>query len=524
MKTSIVLAVCFGASPLALGQGLINLRNKVSPTINARVYDMGDNPLSGSDGWVAQAYVSDAETGPYTPVAGAVTHFYGDRDVKFGYLVPLVAAVPGIPENTPIWVRLYVWNMVDGETYELADDVGGEVGASNPVHVTLGGPDAPADLVGLKSWSVWSPYSRPLWTFTLGPGGITITHYHGSYPYVWIPDSLGGYPVIGIGNDAFSHTDTISITFGNRMTNVAESAFGYCDTLQWIQVDATNPEYSDLDGVLFDKARTRIVAYPAGRTGAYSIPDGVTSIGNGAFHQCYDMTAVTLPGTVTNIGDSAFQSCWHITTFTMPDTVTHIGDGAFAYCSRLAGVSIPSSLTRIGDRLFDGCRSLATVTIPDGVASIGERAFAGCTALASVRIPESITTIRAAAFTDCSGLTSVFCEGDVPLFDIPNDAFRGATAAIVYYRPGTSGWAEMVVRRPLALWIPLSVGEPRDPPATPLRLLSATPAPESLTIQRSTNLRDWEDWQTVSRDEGPGELNDPEAGAVPYRFYRAVGH
>ena len=135
-----------------------------------------------------------------------------------------------------------------------------------------------------------------------------------------------------------------------------------------------------------------------------------------------------------------------------------------------------------------------------------------------------ITTIRAAAFTDCSGLTTVFCEGDVPLFDIPNDAFRGATAAIVYYRPGTSGWAEMVVRRPLALWIPLSVGEPRDPPATPLRLLSATPAPESLTIQRSTNLRDWEDWQTVSRDEGPGELNDAEAGTVPHRFYRAVGH
>jgi hypothetical protein len=50
--------------------------------------------------------------------------------------------------------------------------------------------------------------------------------------------------------------------------------------------------------------------------------------------------------------------------------------------------------------------------------------------------------------------------------------------------------------------------------------LTHSPAPATVRVQRSANLVDWEDWQTVSRDEGPSELQDAEAGSTPYRFYR----
>ena len=54
----------------------------------------------------------------------------------------------------------------------------------------------------------------------------------------------------------------------------------------------------------------------------------------------------------------------------------------------------------------------------------------------------------------------------------------------------------------------------------PLRLVTHSPAPATVRVQRSANLVDWEDWQTVSKDSGPSQLQDAEAGSTPYRFYR----
>ena len=64
-----------------------------------------------------------------------------------------------------------------------------------------------------------------------------------------------------------------------------------------------------------------------------------------------------------------------MTTVTIPDSVTSIGDGAFLGCSALTTVTIPDSVTSIGDGAFLGCSKLTTVTIPDSVTSIGDDAF-----------------------------------------------------------------------------------------------------------------------------------------------------
>ena len=138
-----------------------------------------------------------------------------------------------------------------------------------------------------------------------------------------------------------------------------------------------------------------------------SLKDGVTTIGNGAFYDCYRLTAVTIPPSVTKIGYYAFQGCSGLTAVTIPSSVTYIGDWAFDGCSGLTAVTIPPGVTSIGDFAFRGCSGLTAVTIPPGVTSIGYAAFCECGGLTEVTIPPGVTSIGDFAFHGCSGLTEV---------------------------------------------------------------------------------------------------------------------
>ena len=168
-----------------------------------------------------------------------------------------------------------------------------------------------------------------------------------------------------------------------------------------------NPNYSSEEGVLFNKDKTTLVAYPGGKQGAYAIPNSVTSIGVEAFGSCTGLTSVTIPNSVTSIGDYAFHGCSGLTSVTIPNSVTIIGEGAFSSCSGLTSVTIPNRVTRIESSAFYGCTGLTSVTIPNSVTSIGDYAFGECSGLTSVTIPNSVTIIGNLAFYQCSGLTSV---------------------------------------------------------------------------------------------------------------------
>jgi hypothetical protein len=70
--------------------------------------------------------------------------------------------------------------------------------------------------------------------------------------------------------------------------------------------------------VLFNKALTTLIQCPGGKTGPYTIPASVTSIGSYAFRDCTGLTSVTIPASVTNIGSSAFDHCSGLTSVTIP--------------------------------------------------------------------------------------------------------------------------------------------------------------------------------------------------------------
>ncbi len=155
MKKLIVLTACLGATAMVMGQGQFNLANRVvAAGIDARVLTQAGEPISG-EGWLAQAYMSDAEMGSYAPISGASFAFRTSPAAGLGYIAGGIATVAGMDAGTPIWIKLGAYNTNDGSTYEAAEAAFGLVGWSNAVRVELGGGTVqPPDLVGLQSWSV----------------------------------------------------------------------------------------------------------------------------------------------------------------------------------------------------------------------------------------------------------------------------------------------------------------------------------------------------------------------------------
>ena len=156
-----------------------------------------------------------------------------------------------------------------------------------------------------------------------------------------------------------------------------------------------------------------------------TLPDGLTSIGGGAFNECSSLTSITIPNSVTSIGNSAFAWCEGLTSITIPNSVTSINNFAFYGCRSLTSITIPNSVTSIGWYAFEHCHSLTSITIPNSVTSIGESAFGGCSGLTSVTLGNSVTEIYSSAFEGCTSLTSITIPNSVT--SIEEWAFRSCS-------------------------------------------------------------------------------------------------
>ena len=147
-----------------------------------------------------------------------------------------------------------------------------------------------------------------------GCSSITSPVYN-AHCFAYMPKSYSGAYVIPegikqIAGGAFSGCSSLtSVTIGNSVTSIGMYAFSGCSSLTSINVDANNSNYSSTDGVLFNKDKTTLIAYPRGEQGAYTIPNSVTSIGEYAFYECSSLTFITIPNSVTSIGGSAFYGC-----------------------------------------------------------------------------------------------------------------------------------------------------------------------------------------------------------------------
>lgn len=116
------------------------------------------------------------------------------------------------------------------------------------------------------------------------------------------------------------------------------------------------------------------------------IPDGVTTIGDSTFDNCYSLTYIDIPNSVTSLSDNVFLNCKKLEYITLPNGITEIPKNAFTSCESLKSISIPDSVTSIGFAAFYGCNSLKTITLPENVENLGERALTLCESLEVIEV------------------------------------------------------------------------------------------------------------------------------------------
>ena len=198
--------------------------------------------------------------------------------------------------------------------------------------------------------------------------------------------------------------DAVSGTCGENLTWTLDAEgtltiSGAGDMENWERIDYGDGYY-DCSSVFCNDDRIRHVV----------IEEGVTSIGDYAFLDCYGLRDVAIPAGVTRVGKDAFGLCFLLTSVTLPEGVTDIGEGAFSSCYMLQCVRIPGSTVTIGPWAF-AISGLLSVEIPGHVTSIGDRAFWECWNLKSIDVaPENrMYSSREGVLYDKSGQTLLVC-------------------------------------------------------------------------------------------------------------------
>lgn len=297
------------------------------------------------------------------------------------------------------------------------------------------------------------------------------------------------------------HTDIPKEIHGRKVTSIHLKKWGfslfsvtipesitYIDTddfnrqnLSSVTVDENNPVYCSVDGVLFNKAKTKLIYCP--RRKYYCIPASVSSFESRAISAedtvAYYMATSKLSSalndayvtgvsvttengiatiqkavsgyyirdldipeelygcTVASISNSAFYNDHYFTSVSLPDSVTTIGSSAFSKCNSLSSVRLPANLTSIQTSLFSGCTSLERVIIPDKVTEILGLAFNNCSALTSINIPANVEKMATdSIFRGCTSLKDITVDKENRAYcSIGNVLFSKDMTEILYYLP-----------------------------------------------------------------------------------------
>ena len=337
-------------------------------------------------------------------------------------------------------------------------------------------------------------------TYTcLEDGTIEITGCSSTAVTVDIPAEINGMDVAGIGVGAFENAINLThVTFPEGLLYIEEDAFAYCefiteffipstverigeraldtDSLTAVHIAENNAFYTDIDGVLFNKARTELIMYPNEKPGnSYRIPDGVVSLHELVFATCDQLTSITLSDDVAEIGTEALEYCsslseicvtennsWFTsvdgvlfskdmtrivrypegntrTSYKVPDGVRVIGDSAFYICNNLYKITLPEGVTTIENYAFNSCKNLSVLNFPDTITQIGERVITFSSALRHITLPKGMTSVNEIAFWDSNGLRSITIPTSIKI--VGDDAFLNCTNLTdIYYEGTESDW------------------------------------------------------------------------------------
>lgn len=204
--------------------------------------------------------------------------------------------------------------------------------------------------------------------------------------------------VTSIGDSAFLMCGSLTrLTIPDSVASIEGNPFRHLAAE--ILVSSQNPAISVVDGVVFNKDGTRLIACPSNKAGAYAIPQGVLEIGTHAFENCNDLTDVTIPASVASIVGNPFD-------FAQLELKLAPENPDF---SLIDGVLFDQTGTKL--LVYPCGRPGDTCEVPEGTVEIGEFAFAGCQQLSAVTIPESVTAIGSNSFWNCENLRLYVWDG-----------------------------------------------------------------------------------------------------------------
>lgn len=218
-----------------------------------------------------------------------------------------------------------------------------------------------------------------------------------------------------IGKWAFNQCNSLTnIVISSNVDNIQTHAFDDCKILKSIDVSLSNMKYTSLDGVLFNKDKTKLIQYPSGKVDKeYTIPNGVKILSESCFARSRNLRLINIPACLETIDYDALYNCDDLENivvdtenekyssengvlfskdktvliqyptgktgdkYIIPNGVKIIGDDAFAKSS-LKDIEIPNSVTDINSGAFYGCVNLEQLDIPSSVEKIDDSAFWGC--------------------------------------------------------------------------------------------------------------------------------------------------
>jgi hypothetical protein len=455
--------------------------------------------------------------------------------------------------------------------------VGGDVSIPDTINglpVTAIGNNAFANLTSINSIAIGTNitsvgsdtfiFCSGMTNVIIGSGVTTIGNYAfdgcSALSNANIPDSVGS-----MGVEIFlGCTNLTNVTIGSGVAYLGENLnqFADCSRLTAITVSTNNPAFCSVNGVVFNKSQTTLVAVPPGICGSYTIPTTVTIIGYYAFTTCSGLTSVTIPASVTNIWPLAFSFCSSLTNATIPASVTLIEPGLFlecprltmevdpnnsfyttvdgvlfyknpkilvAYpCSRTGSYTVPDGVASIGSYSFYGS-ALGSVTMPNSVAFVGQYAFAYCPILTNITISAGVTYLLPNSVTYCYDLTAIHFLGNAPTVSA---ATFNNDPVTLYYLPGTVGWDDFannvfIARIPWLLPYPQILTSANGsasfgPQGGQFGFTVSWATNTSLVVEAATNLTNplWVPVQTNTLNNGSFYFSDPQWTNYPARFYR----
>lgn len=253
-----------------------------------------------------------------------------------------------------------------------------------------------------------------------------------------IPATYDGLPVKEIRPGAFEGCANItSITIPESVEDIY-SDFDDCLKLEEFIVDENNQMFASVDGALYNKDITQLIAFPANKTGEYIVPETVTLLTNGAFENS-QITSITLNSKTEEINRETFYDCKNLVElnvsqenpylssvgdvvfnkdktvlvfclpsktgeYVIPETVTEISSKAFTY-SNLTSVTVGGNVKKIGGSFNSS--NIYNITLEEGIEYIGGYAFAYCQNLTALKIPSGVKNLPGSLFVGCENINEL---------------------------------------------------------------------------------------------------------------------